>query len=74
MNRAINLAMSQDQVLAHCSASGISISALEGLPGGGVRLVCCSTAGADEVRDKLNGKVLSGDVKRASHRPSRPLW
>jgi hypothetical protein len=73
MKRAINLAMSQDEILAHCSAGSIDISAVEALPGGGVRLVCCSVAGANEVRGKLKSNVLSDDVRRAARRP-RPLW
>ncbi len=75
MSRAINLALSEDEVLAHCARTNVSISGLEVLPGkAGVRLICCSRAGADQVRDELGAKVLADDVVRTVLRPRALLW
>jgi hypothetical protein len=74
MSRAINLSMSTEEALKHCTDKGIGVSALEKLPGGGVRLVCMSGDGADEVRRVLKRKLIAGDPKRTAFRPTRPLW
>ena len=52
----------------------VGVSAIEPLPQGGVRLVCMSMAGADTMRRKLKSAIIKGDVVRARHRPSKPLW
>ena len=39
MSRALNLAMTEADVINHCRVKNIAISALEALPDGGVRLV-----------------------------------
>ena len=70
----MNLAMSESDVLDRCQAAGVGVSALEQLPGGGVRLVCMSGAGADLVRGLLSKKLIQGIVLRHKFRPSRPLW
>jgi hypothetical protein len=74
MSRAINLAMSERDVLDRCEAAGVGVSALEQLPSGGVRLVCMGVAGADLMRKLLPKKLIQGDVLRQKFRPSRPLW
>ena len=74
LSRAINLAMSESDVLGRCEAAGVGVSALELLPNGGVRLVCMSGAGADSMRSLLSKKLLKEDVPRHKFRPSRPLW
>jgi hypothetical protein len=74
MSRAINLAMSSDEALKHCTDKGIGVSALEALPGGGVRLVCSSGDGAEQVRRVLKRKLLDADLPRTAFRPTRPLW
>jgi hypothetical protein len=70
----MNLAMSENDVLDRCRAAGVGVSALELLPGGGVRLVCMSGAGADHLRSLLSRKIISGNVLRHKFRPTRPLW
>ena len=74
MSRAMNLSMTSDEVMAHCSASNVNVSAMEVLPGGGVRLVCCSTAGAGLIRGKLKHKLLPDGVGRTAQRLRTHLW
>jgi hypothetical protein len=74
LSRAMNLAMSERDVLDRCQAAGVAVSAVELLPSGGVRLVCMSGAGADLVRGLLSKKLIQGNVLRHKFRPSRPLW
>ena len=74
MSRALNLAMTEDEVIRHCTDKGIGISALEKLPDGGVRLVCMSVLGAEQIQTKFKRRILAADVKRAPFRPTRPLW
>lgn len=74
MSRALNLKMSEAQVVKHCRDGDISISALEVLPDGGVRLVCSSGSDAEKVRAKLHRHVMSGPARRAAFRPTHPLW
>ena len=74
MSRALNLAMTEEQIRRHCEQKGIAISALEALPDGGVRLVCMSNYGAAQIRSKLKGDIIEGDVRRERFRPVHPLW
>lgn len=73
MSRAMQLAMSEREVLNLCAAQNVSVSALKPLPGGGVRLVCSSSDGAETVRQKLKSKVISDEHAREKHRPASPL-
>ena len=74
MSRAMQLALSEREALALCDAQGVSVSAIETLPGGGVRLVCNSSSGAELIRQKAKGKIMSVEQTREKHRPSSPLW
>ncbi len=74
MSRAINLALTEAEVVKHCASRSIAISALEPLPCGGTRLVCSSGSGAEEVEAKLRRHIIKGDVQRSAYRPRRPLW
>ena len=49
MSRALFVSLSEDQVIAKCTAEKVGISAMERLPEGGVRLVCMSVNGAEKV-------------------------
>ena len=73
MSRTIYLSMKEADVVARCLAENVGVSAIEGLPGGGVRLVCMSGDGAERIRKKLHSKLIGGDVVRERHRPSTPL-
>ncbi|MFL6741964.1 MAG: hypothetical protein ACJ8D6_05150 [Sphingomicrobium sp.] len=74
MSRAFNLAMTEADVVKHCAEKSIGISALEALPDGGVRLVCTSGYGAEQIRAKLKRHIIEGEVRRKRLRPARPLW
>jgi len=74
MSRALFVALDEDAVLARCSKEDVGVSAIEKIPGGGVRLVCMSADGAQRMRTKFKSQIMAGDVVRARHRPTRPLW
>ena len=74
MSRALNLTLAESTVLARCEAEKVGVSATEKLPAGGTRLVCMSVDGAEHMRKKLRTHIHKGEVTRARHRPTRPLW
>jgi hypothetical protein len=74
MSRALNLSMTEAEVIQHCSDKNIGISALENLPDGGVRLVCMSSFGAAQIRSKLKARLIADNVRRERFRPISPLW
>lgn len=74
MSRVLNLSLEEGVVVIRCMSEQVGISAIERLPGGGVRLVCSSNDGAALLRRKLKKYVMEGDVTRERHRPVRPLW
>lgn len=69
----MNLALDESTVLLHCRDQAIGVSAIEILPGGGVRLVCKSMGGADAVRAAFKGKLIDGNVERSKFRSAAPL-
>ncbi len=74
MSRAFNLKMTQDEVIKHCQDRKIGISLVEPLPDGGVRLVCTSVGGAEQIRAKLHKRMIDGNPRRERIRPRTPLW
>lgn len=74
MSRALNLAMSEADVIKHCADKSIAISVIEPLPEGGVRLVCMNGEGAEKVRLKLKRHLIEGNVRREQFVRRRPLW
>ena len=74
MTRAILLSLNEGQVIAQCLKAKVGVSAIEGLVGGGVRLVCRSTVGAEIIRDTLKKHLIHGEAVRERHRPPTPLW
>ena len=67
--------MDEGAVTAACAKQDVGISAMEKLPdGGGVRLVCMSSDGAETMRTKFKRHLINGEVTRERVRPSRPLW
>ena len=46
MSRVVHLNLDEDVVVIRCMSENVGISAIERLPGGGVRLVYMSTEGA----------------------------
>jgi hypothetical protein len=69
VSRVVLLSMRKTEVLAKCSAEDVGVSAIEVLHGGGVRLVCMSTRGAELIRKRLKTKLIVGEVTRERYRP-----
>jgi hypothetical protein len=74
MSRVLFVSLDEGEVVSRCLAAKVGISALEGLPAGGTRLVCMSVDGAETMRKKLKTNLLTGVVVRHARRPATPLW
>jgi hypothetical protein len=74
VSRVINLTLDEGAVVIRCLSEKVGISAIEPLPGGGVRLVCMSGEGAAVMRRKLKRYVMDDEAKRARHRPLTGTW
>lgn len=74
MSRAVLLSLTEAEVLAKCASAKVGVSAIETLHGGGVRLVCMSTAGAELIRQTLKSKLIVGEVTRQRYRPLHSTW
>jgi hypothetical protein len=74
MSRVVQLSLDEGVVVIRCLSEKVGVSAIESLPGGGVRLVCMSGDGAAKIRKKLKAYVIDGEVERERHRPVKPLW
>lgn len=74
MSRVVNLTLDEGVVVIRCLSEKVGISAIESLPGGGVRLVCMSADGAALIRSKLKRYVMDDEVKRERHRPPTGTW
>ena len=75
MSRSLYLRIDEGRAVAECLKQKVGISAIERLPGGGVRLVCMSSDGAARMRKALKAQLLDdAGIARERHRPSTPLW
>lgn len=75
MSRTIFVSLGEGEVMARCLKEKVAVSVIERLPGGGVRLVCSSSVGAERMRAVLKKQLLEGArTLRERHRPSTPLW
>lgn len=74
MSRALLIDLDEQKVVAKCLHEKVGISAIERLPGGGVRLVCNSSEGAGTMTRAFKGHLIEGEVVRERHRPAKPLW
>jgi len=74
MSRVIHLSLDEGVVVIRCMSEKVGVSAIEGLPGGGVRLVCMSNDGAETIRKKLKRYVIDGEVTRERFRPKTGTW
>ena len=75
MSRTLFLGLDEGTVVARCLKENVGISAIERLPGGGVRLVCNGSEGADRIRSVFKAKLMKPDgIAREPHRPRTPLW
>jgi hypothetical protein len=68
------LSMSETEALAKCQDAKVSVSAIERLHSGGVRLVCMSSHGAETMRKTLKKHLIVGEVVRERHRPRHTSW
>ena len=74
MSRTLFLDLEEGPAVARCLKEKIGVSAIERLPAGGIRLVCASSAGAEQLRKALKSHLMHGDIARERHRPVSPLW
>jgi hypothetical protein len=74
MSRVIHLNLDEGVVVIRCMSEKVGVSAIESLPGGGVRLVCMSNEGAELIRRKLKRYLIDGAVTREPHRPATGTW
>ena len=74
MSRVVHLNLEEGVVVIRCLSEKVGVSAIERLPGGGVRLVCMSSDGAELIRKKLKAYLIAGEIERELHRPAKPLW
>jgi len=75
MSRTLYLTLDEGKVVACCLKEKVGISAIERLPGGGVRLVCKSSEGSARIRKVLKKELIEDqEASRERHRPSTPLW
>lgn len=74
MSRTLYLSIDEGKAVACCLKEQVGISAIERLPGRGVRLVCSSSEGAQRLRTVLSRRLMEDEPPRQPHRPSTPLW
>jgi hypothetical protein len=74
MSRVLFLSLAEGEAVAQCLAHKVGISAIERLPGGGVRLVCTSSEGSTIMGRKLKRYIMDGETERQPHRPRTPHW
>jgi hypothetical protein len=74
VSRVVHLSLDEGVVVIRCLSEKVGVSAIESLPGGGVRLVCMSSEGAAKIRKKLKTYIIDGEVTRERHRPVTGTW
>jgi hypothetical protein len=74
MSRVVQLSLDEGVVVIRCMSEKVGVSAIESLPGGGVRLVCMSSDGAALIRRKLKRYVIDGEAARERFRPATGTW
>jgi hypothetical protein len=74
VSRVVQLSLDEGVVVIRCMSEKVGVSAIESLPGGGVRLVCMSGEGAAKIRKKLKAYLINGEVTRERHRPLTGTW
>jgi hypothetical protein len=74
MSRVVQLSLDEGVVVIRCMSEKVGVSAIESLPGGGVRLVCMSSDGAALIRRKLKRYVIDSEMIRERHRPRTGTW
>ena len=72
MSRAMNVALTEAEVIAHCEGADVAISAIEPLPAGGTHVVTVTGDGAAIMRRVLAKHLIEGRVKRFAFMHLRP--
>lgn len=72
ISRVLHLKLEEGEVVTRCLSANVGISAIEGLPSGGTRLICMSVEGAAQMRKKLKSQLIAGPVTRSVYRPGMP--
>lgn len=66
MSRAINVSITEADVLKRCSEQGVPISAIESLASGGTRVVLMSAEGTLKMKRAFGAKIIiTGKVRRS---------
>ena len=65
MSRAMNLNVTEAEVVDACTQHGVLTTAVEALLPMGTRVVCRTSEGAALLRKKLKTKIIDGTVKRS---------
>lgn len=71
MSRAINVTMSVADIEKLCAKHSFRVSTVEPLASGGSRIVLLDGREAEQLRDILKNKVISGGVTRSAAHVSR---
>ena len=74
MSRELFVRLEESDVISRCQHEKVGISAIERLPGGGVRFVCMSSEGAGVMTRKLKQHLIEDTAIREKFRPRNPLW
>jgi hypothetical protein len=72
--RALFVSLDERTVVSRCGKADVTISAIEKLPQGGVRVVCTSVDGATVMKKKFKSHLLPETVARQAYRPTAPTW
>lgn len=72
--RALFVSLDEKTVVSRCGKADVTISAIEKLPQGGVRVVCTSVDGATVMKKKFKSHLLPETVARQAYRPTAPTW
>jgi hypothetical protein len=71
----MNLNLPKADVIALCQRHGVAISDIETLPNGGTHLVCRTSQGAAEIRQRLGRSLMKERIHRyAFWCPKPPGW
>lgn len=74
MTRELFVRLDERRVIADCAAADVTISTIERIPTGGVRLVLNSSFGAHQMKQKYKAHLITEAVTRERFRPRNPAW
>jgi hypothetical protein len=70
----MNFALPEEEVIAACATSAVSVSCTETLLSGGTHLVCTTSEGAEAMRSKLKKHLIEGEVRRQAFYRPKNRW